>query len=367
MLRLALACCLFIPALTARAEDFNVHIDAGFHPLGESLRAVFVDPPGDPIDGKPARPACLIAHGSGGLWRENDPGDPCGPELESNFRFLADQLADRGVASLLPSSFASRDDRFCEDNDADYFQFAGPPFFNPGDGPVDRDSAYKMRRIAIRTLDLLAGMRYLCQRPDIDCDRLCVIGTSNGGSALLGYVANDIGRHVSEYTDTATQRPHESSSNFQERQEAFANFPALPTDLDEQLDQRPLPRFAQAISPGCRLRALVPTVAPDDEDFDPVTHLDDLFYAAEAIELHVEIGELDDVPDECRVGGIREAQARAYEQLAGIDPSRYLPAIHPGADHNLVSERPDELAAKLAELVRIHFFPPVFRDRFEGE
>lgn len=367
MIRSAFACCLLLAILSARGADSEVQIDAGLHPLGEPLRAVFVEPPGEPVDGKPTRPACLIAHGSGGLWRENDPGDPCGPDLESNFRFLADQLADKGVASLLPSSFASRDARFCEDNDSDYFQFAGPPFFNPGDGPVDRDSAYKMRRMVIRTLDVLAGMRYLCQRPDVDCDRLCLIGTSNGGSALLGYVANDIGRHVTEYVDTDAQREHESSSSFEDRQQAFANFPALPADLALDLPDRPLPRFAQAISPGCRLRALVPTIHPDDADFDSVAHLDDLLYPSAPIELHIEIGENDDVPDECRVGGIREAQARGYEALADIDPSRYLPWVHPDAGHNLVSERPDELAARLAELVQIHFYPPIFQDRFDGD
>lgn len=364
MFRIALLSVLIVLSLGGRAEDFDIAVDAALHPLGESLQAVFVQPPGDPIDGRSTRPACLIAHGSGGLWRENEPGQPCGPELESNFRTLADQLAGMGVASLLPSSFASRDERFCEDNDIDYFQFAGPPFFNPGDGPVDRDSAYKMRRIAIRTLDLLAGMRYLCERPDIDCNRLCVIGTSNGGSALLGYAANDIGRHVSEYVDTDTQREHESSSAFEDRQLAFANFPALPVDVDQEMEQRPLPRFAQAISPGCRLRALVPTVHPEDEDFDPAAHLDDLFYPQQPVELQVEIGGNDDVPDECRAGGIREAQARAYESLAAIDPPGYLIEIYPGADHNLLSDRPEELAAELSRLVHHHFYPAIFRDRF---
>ena len=108
MIRSAFACCLLLAILSARGADSEVQIDAGLHPLGEPLRAVFVEPPGEPVDGKPTRPACLIAHGSGGLWRENDPGDPCGPDLESNFRFLADELADKGVASLFRKNGITR-------------------------------------------------------------------------------------------------------------------------------------------------------------------------------------------------------------------------------------------------------------------
>lgn len=347
----------------AQPVESEVLLDAAHHPLGSTLRAVLVLPEGASA-AKPV-PACLVVHGSGGLFRENAPGEACGPELEGNFRGVADLLAAQGVAALLPSSFASRDPRFCEDNHDDFLQFATAPFFNPGD-VFARDGSYSRRRVVIRSLDLLAASRWLCAREDIDCSRTCVVGASNGGTALLGYVANELGRHLAEFTDTTTQREHESGSAFADRQLAFDNFPAIAADIDDQLEVRNLPRFAQAVSPGCSLRALVPTISPEDPDFDPVAHLDDLYYPAFDVELHLEIGLLDDVPDACHGDGIRELQARAFESLSGATHSRYLVHTHEGADHDLLGEREATLHARLSALVQHHFFPPIFADGFEA-
>ena len=351
-----------MPAVHAQVVESEVVIDAAHHPLGSPLRAVLLLP--DAASAAAPVPGCLVVHGSGGLFRENAPGEACGPQLETNFREVAELLAGQGVAALLPSSFASRDPRFCEDNDDAFLEFAPAPFFNAGDTRA-RDSAYSTRRVVIRTLDLLAASDYLCSRDDIDCSRTCVVGTSNGATAILAHVANELPRHMDEYTDLATRREHESNSAFANRQAALANMPALPDDLADWLDARPLPRFAHAISPGCSLRALVPTVAPDDAGFDPLLHLGDLYYPAGNVELQFEIGLLDDVPDACHDGGIRELQARAYEALTDADPSRYLVRTHAGAGHNLLGEREAELHAALTGLVRRHFFPAIFGDSFE--
>lgn len=359
LLLFVLACTL---SLTAAGGQDEITIGAEHHPLGESLRAVLAVPDG--AGAKTPVPACVIVHGSGGLFRENAPGEACGPGLESNFRRLAELFEGLGVAALLPSSFASRDARFCEDNDDDYLQYAPAPFFNDGDGAPTRDSFYKIRRVVIRTLDLMAASDYLCQRGDIDCDRVCLVGTSNGGTAILGYLANDLERHLLEYTDTTTKREHETNGNFVDRQTAFANFPALPADISALLAARPLPDFAQAISPGCSLRKLVPTVEPDDPEFNPEQHLTDLYYPADPVELHLEIGSKDDVPDACHDGGIRQLQADGFDTLTGV-PSRYRVEVYEGAGHNLLGERRDEVHGKLTTLVRRHFFPSIFHDRFE--
>ncbi|HRQ65584.1 MAG TPA: hypothetical protein PKZ76_12115 [Xanthomonadaceae bacterium] len=357
-------CLAFVTTGAAWAGSIkSVWIDAERHPLDDSLRAVLMLPEGDSAE-HPV-PGCLVVHGSGGLFKENAPGEDCGPDLENNFRELGELLVGQGVAALLPSSFVSRDPRFCEDNDDAYFQFVAPPFHNEGDGDIARDAYYKMRRTVIRPLDLLAAADYLCERQEVDCQRICMVGTSNGATSIMTYVANDLQRHMTEYTDTEVRRVHESQSNFVDRQTAFANFPVLPPTLPDRLASRVLPRFAQAISAGCDLRKLVPTVAPDAPSFDPVQHLNDLYYPAAGVEFHLDIGTLDDVPEQCYNGGIRELQAAAYEMLTMATHSRYLVETYEGAGHNLLGERGEELHAKLSHLVRIHFFSSIFKDGFE--
>ena len=358
----AAAAALLLMATAAVGQGVNeeVLIDSGLHPLGDSLRAILRIPDG--ASAAAPVPGCVIVHGSGGLFKD---GDPCGPAVESKFAELAEVLAAMGVASVAPSSFASRDPRFCEDNDSDFLQFAGAPFFNPGDGTPTRDDFYKMRRVVIRPLDLLAATDYLCSLDEVDCSRICMVGTSNGGTTMMSYVANDLERHLVEYLDTSVQREHETSSNFDDRQTAFANFPPLPVDLADRLANRVLPDFVQAISPGCSLRKLVPTVEPTDSDFDPDLHVDDLYYPAGDVELHLDIGTLDNVPDACWNGGNREIQAIGYEMITATDPSRYLVETYEGADHDLLGEVGPELHAKLGRLVQRHFFPAIFSDGFE--
>jgi dienelactone hydrolase len=344
----------------------DIWIEAARNPLGDALRAVLMRPEG--ASAEQPTPACLVVHGSGGLFRDLTPGEPCGA-LESRYRKLGELLVAEGVTALLPSSFDSRDERFCEDNSDAFFQFVPPPFHNPGDGEPDRDGrGYKIRRTVIRPLDLLASFDYLCEREDVDCSRLCMVGTSNGGTAMLSYIANELERHLSEYIDIgpAGRREHESSSAFSDRQTALANFPTLPAGLAERLAQRPLPRFVQAIAPGCGQRNLVPAVLPSSASFDPGQHLGDLYYPAPRVELHLDIGTEDGVPDECHAGGFREVQARGYEQLAGLVRSRYLIETHEGAGHDLLGEREQRMHVKLTDLVRCHLFDCVFKDGLES-
>jgi hypothetical protein len=140
-------CLTFATTTVARAGSIeSVWIDAEHHPLDDALRAVLMLPEG--ASAEHPVPGCLVVHGSGGLFKENAPGEDCGPDLENNFRELGELLVGQGVAALLPSSFVSRDPRFCEDNDDAYFQFVTPPFHNEGDGDIARDGFYKMRRTA---------------------------------------------------------------------------------------------------------------------------------------------------------------------------------------------------------------------------
>lgn len=348
----------------AAATTTEITIDAAYNAWGDPLRAVLVRPENA---GPPVRvPACVIVHGSGGLFRGNGPGLACGPGIEGDYQVLAAQLAAQGVAVLLPSSFDSRDSRFCEDNDDDYFQFVAPPLFNAGDGPIVRDTAYDYRRTAVRLLDVLAATEYLCSLDFVDCNRTCLIGTSNGATTVLSYAAQDVARHFSEFVDTGVRRKHESSSAFDERSAALANLPALGADVRTRLQARPLPRFVQAISPGCGLRQLVPRVLPSDPTFDPGADLRDLYYPAARVHLQFEIGTDDSIPDECYGEGIRQVQATAYEALSGQGGSRYRVNTYAGAGHDLLDERGEQVHAELANLVQTHFFASIFADGYES-
>jgi hypothetical protein len=342
-----------------------IQIDSGYHPLSEPLIAIQDIPKTATIE-NPA-PLCLVFHGSGGLFKEGVVGESCDtqPEnLENNYHNLIDLLSQNQVASLATSSFASRDSRFCEDNDDNYFQFVAPPFHNDGDGLPLRDKFYKIRRILTRTLDAYATINYACSLPEIDCNNICMIGTSNGASTIMSYVANDIGRHVKEYSEINIQREFESNSAFSDRQIAFANYPALNNDIDSVLNVAPQPKFVYAISPGCSLRSLVPTVAPDDEDFNSDLNLYDLFYPNPVTTLNIEIGSLDDVPDQCHSDGIRLQQAIAYEYFENILDPRYLLNFHQGHDHDLLNEVGETIHQDIKESIITHFFL-IFKNSFD--
>ena len=347
------------PVLVAQRNENEFLIDGKYHPLGNELVAVINFPEGASAE-NPV-PGCAIVHGSGGLFRENDPGQSCSQQLESNYQLLNDELIAKGIATILPSSFYSRDERFCEDNDNDYIEFASAPFFN-GNDPVQRDSEYKTRRVAVRAMDMLATMRFFCDLDQVDCEKACMVGTSNGGTSIMSYAAQSLAEDLPAFMDD-DKRPFESNSTHGTRTDAFANFPPLtvsPITLKYQVTHRPLPNFAQLISPGCTMRDIVPDIEPGEENTP--FGLNELFYPAGDTELTFEVGTDDDVPDECYQGGLREIQARFFEQENGINAqdSQYIIQVHPDGEHNLLDDDEPhrvELLERLDNLVDEHFAP----------
>jgi len=356
-------------SFNATAEPTTVIIPAQFHPLDNAIISV-LNIPTEASASSPV-PACLIIHGSGGLFSEGNVGEDCNTSasnMSQNYSELMDLFNDLDVASIAPSSFVSRDARFCEDNDDDYFQFVAPPLHNPGDGLPMRDKYYKMRRVVVRTLDLMASYDYLCSLDNIDCSRTCMVGTSNGSTSIMSYIANGIGDHLKQYTNLDQQREHESQSDYNDRIVAFSHFPALTNDINLQLNTAPKPLFVNAVSPGCSLRKIVPTITADDNDFDPVTDLFDLYYASGETQLHLEIGSADDVPDACYNGGVREIQARDYEAIQNIAPesSRYLVSTYENAPHDLLGEAVEGeiIRQKIKQLAIDHFYL-IFKNGFD--
>ncbi len=111
------------------------------------------------------RPAVLVLHGSGGLFREADEDEPGrAPELERQFEIWSARLAEQGWVVLLPASFFSRGFRDWDEH---------PPALDKED------------RLRFRTRDALESLRFLCDLPYVDCARLAMLGFSNGGSTVV--------------------------------------------------------------------------------------------------------------------------------------------------------------------------------------
>jgi len=299
------------------AQEFMIP-GAQYHPQGIDLRAVVALPQGEgPF------PGCVIVHGSGGVFVQKDPDEPCTEEVEKNFKQLKDLLVENGVAAILPDSFSSRGEKFCEDNSG---LANAPPGYNR-----------EQHRIAIRTYDLLAATNYFCDLEQVDCSRLCFVGTSNGGSIIFHYLH----QHLDKSFEAFFADPNQLSK--------IGNVPYMPIPAD-----RPLPRFAQPISPGCGLNSAIGL--EDDAGQLEKEDITQLYYPA--ADLFMDIGTNDSVPDDCarEVGqGRRQTQAEEVVRRLGISQSqsRYRFKIYQGGMHDLLGQTPfgDQIRASFLQRV----------------
>lgn len=122
---------------------------------GERIDALYAVP-----DRSGPMPAVVVLHGSGGLMATPDDDDD-EAEMERQFEEWAAILHGEGYAVLMPDSFTSRG--FYEWNDA-------PDRYDNED------------RLVMRVYDAHAALEFACSQREIDCDRVAVMGFSNGGS-----------------------------------------------------------------------------------------------------------------------------------------------------------------------------------------
>jgi dienelactone hydrolase len=352
------------PELVEQRNENEFLIDGKYHPMGHELVAVIHFPEGASAE-NPV-PGCAIVHGSGGLFKEVGLNQQCSENIENAYDEINEILLNKGVATILPSSFYSRNNKFCQDTENsegdDYIVHGDAPFFN-GDDVVARTDEYKRRRVAIRAMDMLATMTFFCDLEEVDCSKSCMVGTSNGATSILSYAAQSLPQDLIDFMDD-DKRPFESNNSHGARNDAFENFPALNVGnitLAYQLKHRPLPTFAQLISPGCSMRDMVPDIEPGAENHP--FGLDELYYPAATTQLTFEVGTADSIANECYINsgfGLRETQARFFEDESGIAPnlSQYIVQEHDEGVHNLLrSEFEDEIKDRLETLVDEHLLP----------
>ncbi len=148
-------------------ETLDVKIPAALHAQKLELPAKLVRPKLASASGK--RPAMLVLHGSGGLLKDGSGKgpEPCSSKMESQYSEWANRLAGLGYTVLLPSSYSARG--FC-----DKHKDKMPKNFDD-----------KTEQIISRIYDTDAASRYLCDMEEVDCDRMGVLGFSQGGTMVM--------------------------------------------------------------------------------------------------------------------------------------------------------------------------------------
>jgi dienelactone hydrolase len=155
-------------ATVVGVETLDVTIPASLHAQGLTIPAKLVRPKWSKAVGE--RPAMMVLHGSGGLLKDGKSANgPCSDQMESQFATWSDRLAKLGYTVLLPSSYSARG--FCDK----HTQAAKMP----------KTFDANTEQILGRIYDLDAASRYLCDRPEVDCDRMGLLGFSQGGTMTM--------------------------------------------------------------------------------------------------------------------------------------------------------------------------------------
>jgi dienelactone hydrolase len=273
-------------------ETLTVKIPSKLHARAMELPARLVRPKWSKSVGE--RPAILLMHGSGGLLKmptDEAAQDPCSDEMEPQFVRWAERLAERGYVVLMPSSYSARG--FCD--------------MHTDTGRIPEGFDERPEQIAERLYDFDAAARYLCDRDEVDCDRMGLLGFSHGASMVI------LGLHW-------------------QIDRALANFRAayakkLDISLPDLKPGRPDFKVGIAYYPGCGLDGLLALdTAPQAEPKDKY------FPSAPLYVLHGGDDPLVEHCDSAHGPGTRQIQAeQVSDHLDRENP--YHAVVYAGAHH----------------------------------
>ena len=270
-------------------------------------------------DGARPMPAVIVLHGSGGLFampEDHSTGRPCSTELEPQFARWGERLARLGYVALMPASHDARG--FCD--------------YHNDKKRIPDNFDEPRERLLGRLYDTDAASRHLCGLDEVDCDRLGLLGFSNGASIVMLALHWQLRRALTELGET----------------------------LDLDLPVVPLPpggpkfQVGVAYYPGCGMESLIHMSFGADDD--PMN-----MYFPDA-DLYIEHASQDDLVDECSVDfgeGRRQLQSAAVARASDLpDPFHvrvHIDARHgfdnsDGLEEDYEDRRPADLAARDAAL-----------------
>ncbi len=125
----------------------------------EGLLTALVDAP---MQANAPRPAIIALHGCGGLGSKSAP-------LSARHEEWRQRLVAQGYLVIFPDSFGSR-----------------------GLGSQCQTTNRAVRASVERADDVRATLAYLRQRPDVDADKIALLGWSNGGSTVLSAIGRSL-------------------------------------------------------------------------------------------------------------------------------------------------------------------------------
>lgn len=248
-------------------------------------------------DGAAPLPALLVLHGSGGLFAmpgEHDAATderPCSRELEPQFTRWGERLASLGYVVLMPASYDARG--FCD--------------YHKDRARIPDDFDDSGERLVGRLYDADAASRLLCDLPEVDCERLGMLGFSHGASTVMLALHWQVQRALASFG----------------RDEGLTlELPVVPL-----LPDSPAFQVGVAYYPGCGLESVV------GFSRDPGDAPADMYFPS--ADLFIEHGSEDDLVEDCSADfgeGRRQLQSAAVARADGLDDPFHV-RVHAGARH----------------------------------
>jgi len=302
-------------ATVVGVETLDVTIPSSLHAQKIALPAKLVRPKWSKAVGK--RPAMLVLHGSGGLLKDPKSKDdkPCSSQMESQFTEWSERLANLGYTVLLPSSYSARG--FCDKHK------------DPERMPKTFDD--KPEQILGRLYDVDASSRWLCDRPEVDCDRMGLLGFSQGATMVMVALHWQIEHAIAYFRKTKAKE--------------------VDIDIPDVKPGRPEFQMGIAYYPGCGFDGLVPLSTSKDAAVE-----NKFLTTAPLTILH---GSKDDLVNHCSTShgtGARQTQSKQVADKLKVD-NLYEVTVYKDAAHSFdaaSSKGADAVAREAALKVALH-------------